>query len=1808
MPRKRNWNGGGTLTRGPKHSKKLRIMALSEKGAPTQQSNLITESQDNQAPPTPTNDIPTQTLTVIPPQSQPLPRRESRPSQIELQQARRGSNSRSCRTYRRKKKTAHPGVAREHNYDTFREVEYDQDLFDLDIGKLGDVVCKKCGALRFRNELDSICCSCGNVRLPLIPLLPAEIRKYYDPNHPKSRMFLRDIRRYNNAHSFASLGLDNPVVKNPDNNAFMPVYKIHGKMYHRLSALEPNPDARPAFAQAFFFDSENEIQNRMQAHQQSNTLDEEIIIDITTELHRVNPFIKVLKDAIQFIQDHGYEQEAKIVLCDDRKKIPQGAHERTFNCPTADELAIIVLGDLDQATKRQDVVISYRHTGHFERLNSAHRCYDPLLYVVLFPHGSDGWNMDLKKHGNSGGRGTLTEADYFRYKLHTREGEFIMKSRRLMQQYAVDGWYRVDSGKLLWQRNNQGTLRAEKYQGLFDAQNQNDQNVDLEDRGRRVILSPTFYGSPRWYQQQFQDAMALVRYYGKPDLFITMTTNPNWTEIHKSLNPGETAADRPDLSCRVFYRKYLELKDDLLKRNVLGHVIAHCATIEFQKRGLPHVHILLILAERDKLNYPKIIDCLVCAEIPNRQDNPLLYDIVVKNNIHGPCGVLYRNQRCMTLGDPGHKKCAKEFPKKLLKNTIVVEDGYPQYRRRSPADGGQAVTKLVNREPININNSWVVPYNPFLSLKYKCHLNVEVVHSTHSVKYLYKYVFKGPDRINVSLNIDEIENFINCRYISSSEAFWKHYKFKMHSISPNIERLPCHLENDNEVVFNPDRPPNAEVLEALHKTKLTEFFNLNQNDPFANDKPYVEIVKYYTWNQGDRKWQLRKKGTLNSQSHFVTDTIGRIPIIAFNQHQKERYYLRMLLLAIRGPKSYENLKTVDGEICVTFEQACLKRGLIKNNKEVYEAMDEVKDTFFGTILIDMFCTILIHCKPTDPKGLYEQYQTDLCMHMMKRDHVNEPSEAHINEVLKIIKKRLESDGYKSIDFGIPEPKEPIQEEQMHALLAEEFNFDFAELEAQYKKKYCTLTRDQKGIFDEIYKSVESDEGGIFSLNAPAGSGKTYVVNLLLSAVRSKKKIALATAVSGIAALLLDNGRTCHSRFGLPLNIKEKTFSAITKDSPKALPLKEAKFLVIDEVTMGHRHMYECIDRSLRDIRSEPDKWFGGLTVLFCGDWRQILPVVPHGTSAQVKAATLKNSEIWHWTKKMELFENLRIQNDSPLNKDFAKFLEDLGDGEYDVSNDPTYERFRENFVIEKPTPSGFESQHTIRIPEEFLVRDYTNAQGKHIQGIYVLINEVYENLQLNNYQDPNWLAERTLIAAKNQTVAYLNWLVLSKFPCDKEDHREYLSHDESKEESTVFDIDLIHRDTPPGFPQHVLELKKGVLVMLLRNLNPSEGHCNGSRYVISNLMKNLIECEAVTGKNKGTRVLFPRIYFQTLENYHLNFVRHQFPLKLAFAMTANRSQGQSMKKVGIYLPTPFFSHGQLYVACSRVTSPDGLKICVGDSGDGSSTENTVFKDILNKRLDKQQTPMSVYAPQLRNLPNRRVDRHDNPWQPLIVIDAPAQFNRSRKNNPSVLRDNILQSNRHPSTSNVYNNRQVGKTPYMLQADHYAISNGIEHRSLVETKSDGNCFFHAAIDQLMDPEIRDSISDRAKNIAHDHVSIRLAFADYLSNDVELNHNSIHWQQHKTDYIDDLLKNDIHYQGMSIDQVWEDLLQYIATPGNWAKDIFITAAAYFFGKDINLYYENHHYTHPGSIAQDQTQPSPPMTIAHLNQNHFQSIRRQ
>ena len=142
--------------------------------------------------------------------------------------------------------------------------------------------------------------------------------------------------------------------------------------------------------------------------------------------------------------------------------------------------------------------------------------------------------------------------------------------------------------------------------------------------GRMVILPSTFIGSPRYMMQNYQDCMAIVHSKGKPDLFITMTYNPNWREIQDNLLPGQQTSDRPDLCAQVFLLKEEHLIKLITKEKFFRNV-AHVHVVEFQKRGLPHAYILVTLCHGDKSTTPAVVDKFISAEISDSEQDAELY-------------------------------------------------------------------------------------------------------------------------------------------------------------------------------------------------------------------------------------------------------------------------------------------------------------------------------------------------------------------------------------------------------------------------------------------------------------------------------------------------------------------------------------------------------------------------------------------------------------------------------------------------------------------------------------------------------------------------------------------------------------------------------------------------------------------------------------------------------------------------------------------------------------------------------------------------------------------------------------------------------------------------------------------------------------------------------------------------------------------------------------------------------------------------------------------------------------------------------
>uniref|UniRef100_A0A914Z2E1 Helitron helicase-like domain-containing protein n=1 Tax=Panagrolaimus superbus TaxID=310955 RepID=A0A914Z2E1_9BILA len=431
-------------------------------------------------------------------------------------------------------------------------------------------------------------------------------------------------------------------------------------------------------------------------------------------------------------------------------------------------------------------------------------------------------------------------------------------------------------------------------------------------------------------EQLYQDAMAIVRRFGKPDLFITMTCNPNWKEILENLLEGQTPADRPDLVARVFKQKKDYLINLISKEGYFGKCKAYVYTIEFQKRGLPHAHILVTLEGDYKMRTAEVIDRYISAQLPDPTLYPKLHELVVKHMIHGPCG-----PRCEKDG-----KCSKHFPHEFQEETSLDEDGYPSYAR---PDNGITVTKSSG---FVVDNRYVVPHCPNLLLELNCHINVEVVSSIKAVKYLYKYIFKGHDSaamkiVDGSVVYDECESFLDSRYMGSAEACWRILGYELHGQSHSISRLPLHLPGEQRVSFV-DAENEDELKAAMEKmSMLMEYFELNSRDPKARELYYHEIPEKYTWKKVTEQGQTPKMQWCERKSHF--NVIGRM--YSVSPTNQELFHLRILLNHVKGATSFDDLKRVEGQQdpCQTFTQTCLELGLVKDDKEWEKVLNESKN-------------------------------------------------------------------------------------------------------------------------------------------------------------------------------------------------------------------------------------------------------------------------------------------------------------------------------------------------------------------------------------------------------------------------------------------------------------------------------------------------------------------------------------------------------------------------------------------------------------------------------------------------------------------------------------------------------------------------------------------------------------------------------------------------------------------------------------------------------------------------------------------------
>ena len=785
-------------------------------------------------------------------------------------------------------------------------------------------------------------------------------------------------------------------------------FMIHGELYHLQgpinhignSEVSENRNAVPSYAQLYIYDPAFGVNNRVANNPDLNV---NLIEQLTNMLHtdNVNPFVNIYKHAHEILKDE-YERQASneeestpfhIRLSPQMTmELVTGNDRRTENLPTTSEIAAVIPTEFAGSSFR-DIKITYRNgiehgSNSFKRINQTHAAFMPLHYVLLFPRGDYGWHWGLRLSAvnlpNSNveverQRNRLPQRAYYRFRLHSRANEFptLFLSKRLFQQYVVDVWAVCDQNKLEWIRDNQSNLRADVYNGLTDALAHD--NSDLSTVGTKFILPSSYTGGPRFMAKIYQVSMAIERHFGKPTFFITFTANPKWEEITNELikdpsnqRPMQTAADRPDLVARVFNLKLREFLHDLKKKKIFGDYKGLIRTIEYQKRGLPHCHLLLFLEGDDSVfRDPEKIDEVICAELPS-DDDPELLDLVSGQMMHGPCGNINPKCPCMAPDAYGVLKCSKSFPKPFQPTTAVMPDSYPLYRRR--LDGRSHRVQIKDKETngmmsVYLTNQHVVPYNPFLTKKYKAHINVELCGSIDAIKYINKYVYKGPDRTTVHLKYenDEIERYLTSRYIGPTEAVWRLFEYPMHEEDPSVTSLAIHLENEQPVYFDPES--NAEeIQQTLDNTysTLMGFFKYNLTHDDGRNYLYQEFPSHYIWKNKERIWQARKKGYAVGRMYYCTPTAG------------ERFFLRLLLTVVRGPTSFENLKTVNGVVYSTFRAACQALHLIEDDQEWFKCFSEAVEFVSGSSLRSLFVSALLFQELNEPKALWDRFCLNIC--------------------------------------------------------------------------------------------------------------------------------------------------------------------------------------------------------------------------------------------------------------------------------------------------------------------------------------------------------------------------------------------------------------------------------------------------------------------------------------------------------------------------------------------------------------------------------------------------------------------------------------------------------------------------------------------------------------------------------------------------------------------------------------------------------------------------------------------------------------
>jgi len=861
--------------------------------------------------------------------------------------------------------------------------------------------------------------------------------------------------------------------------------------------------------------------------------------------------------------------------------------------------------------------------------------------------------------------------------------------------------------------------------------------------------------------------------------------------------------------------------------------------------------------------------------------------------------------------------------------------------------------------------------------------------------------------------IDEYDLFQKGRYISATEACWRIFEFHTSGISPPVSEIPVHTEGEAYIFFKTQRGENERRTHELTNTEaekaakfkdsllehyfmrpdvsMTLRYDLYRSGKIhelagtkvrLRDLLYAEYFDNFTVSPTKPSTKGIAKPELAQDRHFnphwvypfggcqarTKQSVHRIRFVYPNN--LETFALRQILL--RKPvfsdapsvpygeplpphlahlrTGYEDGRYHDGVQHDSYQKAALAMGLLHDSLSHCSAVFddiianhlspyELRFAFVLLLAYDGFPACAIIENQEYRRALAADFHNDIVREQPHLAPADAESKAY-QALLEDLSDRLLQFGKTMKACGLPEPERRTDEYEhwspshpstyyQHLAACRLLDTLPADIRPdpddsstfERPTETFSLNAGQRSVYDEVLKAALENKPAQFYLDGKSGSGKTTLIRALTARLRLEQYTVLNCASTGIAALLQEGGGTAHSLFHIPVSDDDVIACNLSPGKERARLIRDAKLIIWDEFPMSHRKGVEAVDRALREICKAPSKPFGGKTVLFAGDFRQIPPVVEAGGKFDIILASVRSSPLWH-----EVLIRQLTRPERELDAVHADVVHRIGAGTY-----PTTHKSSNGYRLIHL--SHLRTETEIEPTIDFAFPDLTN---------------------------PYECSQRAILTTKNATMREVNDLITERLPGES---RTYLSADtidmaELCDEdgdahglhdalTTEFLNTLDHNGAPP----HELTVKKGMVLILLRNLSRRDGLMNNSKVELIAFSKKYLRVRTLHADPQRRRTYaIPRIDFTwKLPRCGVAVKRRQFPVLPAYAVTFNKSQGQTLQKVVLDLRNDCFAHGQLYVALGRVRRGGDLLVLTDHNrlvDGGFVTRNVVWPELF----------------------------------------------------------------------------------------------------------------------------------------------------------------------------------------------------------------------------------------------------------------------